>query len=145
MSQNRAFSFEFLQVVWNGSTWDKSQRGSKKIFLVISIYPFLNILDMKNYKLSPFEMCTQVDLFHTTIFIYTILRQLYKISQKLIWDNYIKIITHLHSYILKFVTIKKGTMWIILCVLIFVTIKKELWDTHFYSIFILDVFYNEIF
>ena len=65
---------------------------------------------MKNYKLSPFEMCTQVDPFHTTIFVYTILRQLYKISQKSIWDNYIKIITHLHSHILKFVTIKKGTM-----------------------------------
>ena len=65
-------------------------KGLKENIFVHFYIPFLYILDMKNYKLSPFEMCPQVDRFDTTIFIYTILRQLYKISQKSIWDNYIK-------------------------------------------------------
>ena len=79
---------------------DTFQRGSKKIFLVISLYPFLYILDMKNYKLSLFKMCFQVDPFHTTIFYIYYFRttiqnfskiylgQLYKIVLGQLYKNY---------------------------------------------------------
>ena len=141
--------------------------------MVISIYPFLYFLDLKSYKLRPLRSDPRSLHFSLIFFIYysrtnfkflknrsgTTLKKK-KNSQKSIWDNFIKKINFSEIYLgqlykrnyhplvypyFKTCNYKKGTVWIILCVLIFVTIKKELWDTHFYSIFILDVFYNEIF
>ena len=132
--------------------------------MVISIYPFFIFLDLKNYKLRPLRSDRMSLHFSILFSIYTILgpilnfskiglRQLYRkkinfskiglrqLYKKSIWDNFIKEIYHPLVYpYFKICNYKKGTMWIILCVFIFVTMKKELWDTHFYSIFILDVF-----
>ena len=102
--------YQYL-VVWNRATWDTSQRSQGKFFWSF-LYPlFSYFFDLKNYKLRPLRNDSRSFHFTLLFLTYTIpglilnfskigLRQLYKkISQKSVWDNFIKKLSPLvHPY-----------------------------------------------